>query len=70
VEWAAAAGWQVHVLLTKSDKLNQRERAAALKAAQQILGEGMTTQLFSAADKTGVKEAQSRLIAMLHPGNS
>jgi len=65
VEWAAAAGWQVHVLLTKSDKLNQRERAAALKAAQQLLGEGMTAQVFSADDKTGVKEAQSRLLAML-----
>jgi len=67
VEWAAAAGWQVHVLLTKSDKLNQRDRAAALKAAQQLLGEGMTAQVFSADDKTGVKEAQSRLLAMLRP---
>ena len=67
VEWAAAAGWQVHVLLTKSDKLNQRDRAAALKAARELLGEGMTAQVFSAADKTGVKEAQSRLLAMLRP---
>src|SRR5215510_7515640 len=65
LDWAAAAGWQVHVLLTKSDKLNQRDRAAALKAAQQLLGEGMTAQVFSADDKTGVKEAQSRLLAML-----
>ena len=40
IEWAAAAGWQVHVLLTKSDKLNQRERAAALKAAQSALARG------------------------------
>jgi len=45
VEWAAAAGWQVHLLLTKSDKLNQRERAAALKTAQASLSEGMTAQL-------------------------
>jgi len=67
VEWAAAAGWQVHVLLTKSDKLNQRERAAALKTAQFVLGEGMTAQVFSAEDKTGVKEAQGRLLAMLRP---
>ena len=65
VEWAAAAGWQVHLLLTKSDKLNQRERAAALKAAQASLSEGMTAQVFSAEDKTGVKEAQGRLLAML-----
>jgi GTP-binding protein len=65
VEWAAAAGWQVHLLLTKSDKLNQRERAAALKTAQAALSEGMTAQIFSAEDKTGVKEAQGRLLAML-----
>jgi len=65
VEWAGAAGWQVHLLLTKSDKLNQRERAAALKTAQARLSEGMTAQIFSAADHTGVKEAQARLLAML-----
>jgi len=65
VDWAAAAGWQVHLLLTKSDKLNQRERAAALKTAQASLSEGMTAQVFSAEDKTGVKEAQGRLLAML-----
>ena len=65
VEWAAAAGWQVHLLLTKSDKLNQRERAAALKTAQASLSEGMTAQVFSAEDKTGVKEAQGRLLSML-----
>ncbi|HET9864144.1 MAG TPA: ribosome biogenesis GTP-binding protein YihA/YsxC [Steroidobacteraceae bacterium] len=63
--WAAASGWQVHVLLTKSDKLNQRERSAALKEARQRLDTGMTAQLFSAHDRTGVKEAQSRLLAML-----
>ena len=65
VEWAEAAGWQVHLLLTKSDKLNQRERAAALKTAQAGLSEGMTAQVFSAHDHTGVKEAQGRLLAML-----
>ena len=65
LEWAASAGWQVHVLLTKSDKLNQRERAATLKAAQAVLGEGMTAQVFSALEKTGVQVAQKRLIEML-----
>jgi GTP-binding protein len=66
IDWAAAAGWQVHVLLTKSDKLTQRERAAALKAAQAMLSSGMEAQLFSAEDKTGVKTAQARLVAMLN----
>ena len=37
LDWADASGWQVHVLLTKSDKLNQRDRAAALKDAQEML---------------------------------
>ena len=34
------SGWPVHVLLTKADKLNQRDRAAALKEAEELLGEG------------------------------
>ena len=65
IEWAAAAGWQVHVLLTKSDKLNQKERAAALKTAQSGLADGMTAQIFSSHDRIGVKEAQARLLSML-----
>lgn len=66
LDWAGSAGWQVHVLLTKSDKLNQRDRAAALKATENLLGEGMTAQLFSALDKTGVQAAQKRLVGMLN----
>lgn len=67
LEWSGAAGWPVHVLLTKADKLNQRDRAAALKAAEEILGEGMTVQVFSATDKIGVQAAQKRLVELLHP---
>jgi GTP-binding protein len=69
IDWAAAAGWQVHVLLAKSDKLTQRERAAALKAAQELLAEGMEVQVFSAHDKTGIQTAQARLASMLTPGD-
>ena len=65
VEWAAAAGWQLHVVLTKADKLNQRDRAAVLKDAVERLPEGMTAQVFSAHDKIGVEGAQKRLNAML-----
>ncbi len=64
-EWAQSAGWQVHVLLAKSDKLNQRERAAALAAAREELHADMTVQLFSAHDRTGIQPAQKRLIQML-----
>jgi GTP-binding protein len=65
IAWAASAGWQVHVLLAKADKLNQRDRAAALKDAESRLPEGMTTQVFSAHDKIGVDAAQKRLVGML-----
>ena len=41
LEWADASGWPMHVLLTKADKLNQRDRAAALKDAEELLGEGV-----------------------------
>jgi GTP-binding protein len=69
IEWALAAGWQVHALLTKSDKLNQRERASALKTAQASVPEGVTVQIFSAHDRTGVEPAQKRLIGMLNPSS-
>ena len=67
LDWAAAAGWPVHVLLTKADKLNQRDRAAGLKEAQERLGDGMTAQVFSATDKIGVEAAQKRLDQLLQP---
>ncbi len=65
LDWAGASGWPVHVLLTKADKLNQSDRAAALKDAQEWLGESMTAQVFSATDKIGVQAAQKRLDQML-----
>jgi GTP-binding protein len=65
LDWAGASNWPVHVLLTKADKLNQRDRAAALKDAQERLGEQMTAQVFSATDKIGVTAAQQRLVQML-----
>ncbi len=65
IEWAAGAGWQVHVLLAKADKLNQRDRAAALKATEEMLGDGMSAQIFSAHDGIGVPTAQKVLMHML-----
>src|SRR5580692_10558755 len=53
--WAAPAQ-RVHVLLSKADKLNKGEGAAALKAAREQLGERATVQLFSALKGTGVRE--------------
>ncbi|HUQ10515.1 MAG TPA: ribosome biogenesis GTP-binding protein YihA/YsxC [Steroidobacteraceae bacterium] len=65
VEWAASAGWQVHALLTKADKLNQRDRAAALKDAMARFPEVVTAQIFSASDGIGIEPAQKRLVGML-----
>jgi GTP-binding protein len=70
LDWADASGWPMHVLLTKADKLNQRDRAAALKEAEEVLGEGVTVQVFSATDKIGVQAAQKRLVELLAGGSS
>jgi GTP-binding protein len=67
LNWADASGWPIHVLLTKADKLNQRDRAAALKVTVELLGEGVTAQVFSATDKIGVQAAQKRLVELLNP---
>ena len=65
LDWAHASGWTVHVLLTKADKINQRERAATLRDTEDRIAEGMTAQVFSATDKIGVQAAQKRLEQML-----
>jgi GTP-binding protein EngB required for normal cell division len=65
IEWALAAGWKVHALLAKADKLNQRERSAALKQAQSELPDGVSAQVFSAHDNLGVEAAQKALLSML-----
>lgn len=65
VAWADPARRPVHVLLTKVDKLNQQEKAAALKAARAALSTGTGVQLFSAHSGEGVDAAQKALAAML-----
>jgi len=65
LDWALASNWAVHVLLTKADKINQRERAATLKDTEERISEGMTAQVFSATDKIGIQAAQKRLEQML-----
>ena len=61
------------VLLTKSDKLNRSEAAAALAGAQALLGEIATdesdvrVELFSALKKQGVEDAGKVLYDWVHP---
>jgi GTP-binding protein len=60
------------VLLTKSDKLNRAEAAAALLSAQTLLGEVSTDEadvsvaLFSALKKSGVGDAAQVLHSWTH----
>ncbi len=62
------------VLLTKSDKLNRAEAAAALVGAQALLGEIATDEadvavsLFSALKKSGVDDAAKLLYGWVHGG--
>lgn len=61
IEWADPSRRRIHVLIAKADKLNQAERAAALRESQALLGEAATAQLFSAHSGLGVEEARNRL---------
>jgi GTP-binding protein len=67
IAWAREGGREmpVHVLLSKSDKLNRSESTKALREAKTTLAAAATVQLFSAHDKTGVEEAQRTLQAWL-----
>lgn len=65
VDWADPARRPVHVLLTKVDKLNQQEKAAALKAARAALATDTGVQLLSSHSGEGVDAAQKVLAGML-----
>lgn len=60
--WLAPSNKPVHVLLTKSDKLNRRDAEAMLRQTRAELARhprDATAQIFSGTDKTGVREAQA-----------
>lgn len=60
LEWAAPHQ-QIHVLLSKVDKLNRSEATKTLRESTAILAGRGSVQLFSATAKTGVDEAQRTL---------
>ncbi len=66
---SATASVKLLVLLTKADKLNRKEGAEALRAAQDALGEFVTDEadvgvaLFSALKRTGSTTWHSRCAA-------
>ena len=66
VQWAISANIQVHVVLSKADKLKSGARKAALLAANKRLArisEQITSQLFSATSKLGLEELIETLSA-------
>lgn len=63
--WCQSLGREVHVLLTKADKLGRGQGAAALAAARKAAGPGVTVQLFSAHSGEGIDAARARLAEML-----
>jgi GTP-binding protein len=60
LEWVLARDRQAHVLLTKSDKLNQRDSQRVLRETKEACADAaVTVQLFSAHGKKGIDEAQT-----------
>ncbi|MGB7478687.1 MAG: ribosome biogenesis GTP-binding protein YihA/YsxC [Burkholderiaceae bacterium] len=74
LEWFAPTGKPVHCLLTKADKLNRSEGADALRQARTVLASYVdaggapfpfSVQLFSSLKRTGLEEAQERIVDLL-----
>lgn len=67
--WAHKAGMQVHVLLTKSDKLNRGQTKTTLLQVTQYLRQNIYTnasvQTFSALNKDGLGELEQTLTRWL-----
>lgn len=62
--WCHQAGLEVHILLTKADKLKKGPAKASLLAAKRLLPSlhpDASVQLFSSLKKTGVDEAIKQL---------
>jgi GTP-binding protein len=74
LDWFAPTGKPVHCLLTKADKLNRNEATNALRLARTVLKSYVdehgqpfpfTAQLFSALKRTGIEEANDRILNLL-----
>jgi GTP-binding protein len=74
LQWFAPTGKPVHCLLTKADKLNRNESTNALRLARTVLGSYVdeqgqpfpfSVQLFSALKRSGLEEANDRILTLL-----
>ncbi|MCK8515227.1 ribosome biogenesis GTP-binding protein YihA/YsxC [Methylonatrum kenyense] len=68
LDWTAAAGLPVHILLSKADKLSRGSAGNALQAVRKELARRVppvSVQLFSAVDGRGAEEAWAAMDAWL-----
>ncbi|MDB5853566.1 MAG: engB [Herminiimonas sp.] len=74
LEWFAPTGKPIHCILTKADKLNRNDGANALRLARTVLSSYVdedgntfpfTAQLFSALKRTGIDEANDKILELL-----
>lgn len=74
LEWFAPTGRPVHCLLAKSDKLNRSDATNALRLTKTVLASYVdehgqpfpyTAQLFSALKRTGLEEADAKILELL-----
>ena len=62
--WFASSGKPAHILLTKADKLGRQAAVVQLRSTTKILLSdfpGVSVQLFSAQNRTGIDEAEAVL---------
>lgn len=78
LEWFATTGKPIHCILSKADKLNRSEATDALRLGQTVLSSYVdeqghplpfSVQLFSALKRTGLEEADARILELIGFGN-
>jgi GTP-binding protein len=66
LDWADLPAGQVHVLLTKADKLARAQSLTALRQAEEALTGRGSVQLFSATKGTGLDQARGVLRGLMN----
>ena len=73
ITWLKPTGTPVHVLLSKSDKLNRRQAGATLRSVESALQRdyaNCSVQLFSSTHKIGIVEATTKIQQWLGDGSN
>ncbi|HUP90850.1 MAG TPA: ribosome biogenesis GTP-binding protein YihA/YsxC [Solimonas sp.] len=68
LDWVVHRGLPCHCLLSKADKLGYgAAKNQLLKLRRECPGDGISSQLFSATERTGLAEVQEKLLHWLKP---